>query len=38
MGVGEASGMFPIDSDTCDYRQDMVEQFDALAARRGYRW
>ncbi len=38
MGVGEASGMFPIDSDTCDYRQDMVEQFDALAAQRGYRW
>ena len=38
MGVGEASGMFPIDSDTCDYRQDMVEQFDALAARWGYRW
>ena len=30
MGVGEASGMFPIDSETLDYREDMVRKFDAL--------
>ncbi len=30
MGVGEASGMFPIDSDKLDYNQKMVEQFDSL--------
>ncbi|MBO4241751.1 MAG: FGGY-family carbohydrate kinase [Clostridiales bacterium] len=30
MGVGEASGMFPIDSDTCDYREDLIAKFDAL--------
>ena len=35
IGVGEASGMFPIDSDTNDYHQDMVEIFDRLAAERG---
>ena len=31
MGVGEASGMFPIDSDTCDYDEAMVQKFDAVA-------
>ncbi|MBR2294361.1 MAG: ATPase [Clostridiales bacterium] len=31
MGVGEASGMFPIDSRTCDYRQDLIDLFDDLA-------
>ncbi len=30
MGVGEASGMFPIDSYTMDYDNDMVVKFDAL--------
>ncbi len=30
MGVGEASGMFPIDSETGDYDQKMVEQFKTL--------
>ena len=38
LGVGEASGMFPIDSETCDYDQAMVDSFDALAADRGYPW
>ena len=28
LGVGEASGMFPIDSKTKDYDQNMVETFD----------
>ena len=30
MGVGEASGMFPIDSATLDYDEEMVRKFDAL--------
>lgn len=32
IGVGEASGMFPIDSTRNDYDAGMVEQFDALHA------
>ena len=32
MGVGEASGMFPVDPETCDYDQRMVETFDRLCA------
>ena len=38
LGVGEASGMFPIDSDACDYDQSMIDSFDALAAEKGYPW
>ena len=30
VGVGEASGMFPIDSKTLDYDQEMVKKFDSL--------
>ena len=30
MGVGEASGMFPIDSNTCDYNETMVQKFNGL--------
>ena len=30
MGVGEASGMFPIDSQKLDYDEDMVQKFKAL--------
>ena len=36
LGVGEASGMFPIDSTTCTYDAKMVEQFDELVAGKGY--
>lgn len=36
LGVGDASGMFPIDSATCDYDQPRVEIFDALLASRGF--
>ena len=36
LGVGDASGMFPIDSDTNDYDQRMVDLFDAKAAQKGY--
>lgn len=38
LGVGEASGMFPIDSAACDYDAAMVEKFDALLAGRGFGW
>ena len=38
IGVGDASGMFPIDSSTCDYHAGMVEQFDALASQYGAPW
>lgn len=31
MGIGEASGMFPIDSGKLDYDQAMVEKFDAMS-------
>ena len=30
LGVGDASGMFPIDSKTCNYNEKMLDQFDAL--------
>ncbi|MBQ9662837.1 MAG: FGGY-family carbohydrate kinase [Oscillospiraceae bacterium] len=30
MGVGEASGMFPIDSSVCDYDADMLQKFKDL--------
>ena len=33
MGVGEASGMFPIDSEKMDYDQAMVEKFDAISGQ-----
>ncbi len=30
LGIGEASGMFPIDSKSLDYDQTMIDKFDAL--------
>lgn len=36
MGVGEASGMFPIDSKTGSYDAVMADAFDALAREMGY--
>ena len=36
IGIGEAAGMFPIDSAAGDYDAGMVEKFDELAA--GYPW
>lgn len=37
-GVGDASGIFPIDSGTCDYDAGMMETFDRLIAPKGYPW
>ena len=36
LGVGDASGMFPIDSRTGQYDRAMLEQFNTLAAEQGY--
>ncbi|WP_331715710.1 xylulokinase [Tessaracoccus coleopterorum] len=38
LGVGDASGMFPIDVATGSYDAAMVAQFDELVADRGYGW
>lgn len=38
LGVGDASGMFPIDSGTGDYDAGMLAAFDAKIAAKGYPW
>ena len=38
IGVGDAAGMFPIDSDTIDYDAGMKEKFDDLIRPYGYSW
>ena len=38
IGVGEASGMFPIDSETLDYDSRMLKKFNDLVAERGLSW
>ena len=38
LGIGEASGMFPIDSAICDYDARMIQQFDELVADRKFGW
>ena len=38
MGVGEASGMFPIDSNINDFDQGMLDSFDELVAEYGFPW
>lgn len=37
-GLNEASGMFPVDSDTLQYDSTMEEIFDKLAHDAGYQW
>ncbi|MBM7644457.1 sugar (pentulose or hexulose) kinase [Scopulibacillus daqui] len=38
IGIGDASGMFPIDEATRDYNESMVKTFDELIAGKGYPW
>lgn len=38
LGVGDASGMFPIDPQTKTYEQDFIEQFDALPEVAAQPW
>ena len=38
LGVGSASGMFPIDSTIKDYDKAMIQKFDELVAPKGFPW
>lgn len=38
LGVGDASGMFPIDPASGNYHQTMIRQFDELIAFKGFSW
>ena len=38
LGIGEASGMFPIDSKTRNYNAKMLEQFEGLEKVQKYPW
>ncbi len=38
LGVGDASGMFPIDASGRGYVAQMLDKFDALIRDRGYHW
>ena len=38
IGIGEASGMFPIDIDTKNYNSDMIKKFDDLIASKNFSW
>ncbi|MCY9269866.1 xylulokinase, partial [Bacillus licheniformis] len=38
IGIGDASGMFPIDESTQNYNESMVKQFDELISNKGYPW
>jgi len=38
VGIGDASGIFPIDESTKNYNQSMVKQFDEQIADKNYSW
>ncbi len=38
LGVGDASGMIPVDPETKTYNAEMVKKFDELIAPKGYSW
>ncbi len=38
LGIGDASGMLPIDSESNDFCKDMVEKFDNLIAPYNFNW
>lgn len=38
IGVGDASGMFPIDIATKDFNKEMIGKFNDLVAPKGYPW
>lgn len=38
LGVGDASGMLPIDSSTSNYDAGMLDSFEKLVAPKGYNW
>lgn len=38
VGVGEASGMFPIDSNTGNYDENMLKKFSSIDSVKKYKW
>jgi len=38
IGIGEAAGMFPIDSEKLDFDERMIAKFDELIAEKGCTW
>ena len=38
LGIGDASGMFPIDVEKKDFNEDMIRKFDELVADKHYPW
>ena len=38
LGIGDASGMLPIDSETMNYSAGMISKFDALVAPESFPW
>ena len=38
LGIGDASGMFPIDTSTKDFNKDFIAKFDALVADKKFGW
>lgn len=38
LGIGDASGMFPIDSATLDYNKNMVQKFNSLISDKNLGW
>ncbi len=38
IGIGDASGIMPVDSTTKNYSKEMIEKFDALVADKGFGW
>lgn len=38
LGIGEASGMFPIDTETKDFNKTMVDKFNDEIADKHYSW
>ena len=38
LGIGDASGMIPVDPETKNYNAEMVEKFNQLIAPKGYDW
>ena len=38
IGIGEASGMFPINSETHDFDETMIKKFDSRVADKNLPW
>ena len=38
LGIGDVAGMFPVDCETKDYNETMIQQFDQLVQPYGFGW